>query len=167
MANRIDEFNDYGIRNPDGINIQYTDYQRVSSFNDMTHFVQEAQSANVQETQSFQETIQSRGSDFRSASQLDLTNAPDMSNVQAQSASGSSSAATSSSAAASTSASTAAASTSAASSAAASTAAASTAAAASVTTAAVSVGGALASAVATIAVVATLVVNAFTLGITF
>lgn len=167
MANRIDEFNDYGIKNPDGINIQYTDFQRVSSFNDMSHFVQETQSANVQETQSFQETIQSRGSDFRSASQLDLTNAPDVSNVQAQGASGSSSAAASSSTAASTSASTAAASTSAASATAASTAAASTAAAASVTTAAVSVGGALASAVATIAVVATLVVNAFTLGITF
>ena len=162
MAKHIDEFNDYGIKNPDGVTYNYTDYQRVSSLNDIRNFVPEDSAKNVQETQSYQETIQERGADFRSHSQLDLTNAPDLSNAAQSTASTS---ASTSSATAQATASSATAATTTAASATAATAASTTA--ATISTAAVSVGGAIASTVATLVVVATVVVNAFALGIKF
>lgn len=171
MARPVDEYNDYGIKNPDGINTGYTDYQRVSSFNDLTNFVQETTSNNVSETQTFQETTQHRGSDYIQTT-LDLTNAPDtLSDVGSQAAQEGGAAASSSGAAASTTAAStsagAAASTTAASTAASTAAAASTTAVATVATAGATVGGAIATAVATMAVVAVVVVNAFSLAVTF
>ena len=156
MANHTDEFNDYGIKNPDGINISYTDYQRVSSLNDIGNFIQEQSSSGVKETQSIKETISSRGSDYVSNKSLDLTSTiDDIQNIQSQTAASTSGAVSASTAAATT------------TTAATTTAAATSTAAATMSLGAVSVGGAIASAVATMVVVAAVVVNSFALVVSF
>ena len=163
MGRQVDEFNNYGISNPDGVQGGLTDYTRYSFDIERNQRVKELPTDSVKENSSFDEYPQTRQSAQNNAPQSSSnqntqqqTSQSNLSDVS--SASSSTTAASSSTAASTTAASTTAASTAAASSAAASTVAA---------TVGATVSASVAAAVVTAVMVVTVVANAFSLAVSF
>ena len=153
MGRHVDEFNNYGISNPDGVQGGLNDYTRYSFDNDVIKSIRELPTTNVIETSSFDEYPQTRSSHTNNAPQSSVDN--QQSNQLQENISQSTSAASSS----------------AASTAASSSAAAASSAAATTTTAiatvGATVGGTVAAAVVTAVMVVTAVANAFSLAVSF